>query len=108
MTKKSGYYVADVAGCADPSIVLYFDGEKMFTHGAEKPVNADYLLFIGEAPFDHRKVGQDIALQDASDWFVEASKGVTKGVAPVTPPKSVYEVVSVSYTHLTLPTTPYV
>lgn len=74
MAKKAGYYIASIAGTSDPSVILYFDGEKLWTHGSSEPIDDKHLLFIDEKPFEHRDVDSNSPSQDARDWFKEAKK----------------------------------
>lgn len=93
MSKKEGYYTAALAGCADPTVLLYFDGKNMLAHGSDKPLNAEYLLFIDSEPFEHRKIGQNKLSQNAQDWFVEANMDSEPKCDDKKPVNSVYEVV---------------
>tara|TARA_R110001583_G_scaffold174017_6_gene328262 strand:+ start:5252 stop:5674 length:423 start_codon:yes stop_codon:yes gene_type:complete len=93
MAKKEGYYSAAIAGCADPTVILYFDGEGMYSHGNETPLTDEFILFIDSEPFDHRDVNAGRECQSACDWFIDAAEGVTPKPIKEASHKSVYEVV---------------
>jgi len=97
MAKKEGYYSAALAGCSDPTILLYFDGKQLWTHGSDKPLTDEFLLFIDSEPFNHRFVGEAESVdgtvkvtQTADEWFKEAAQGV---LAVMDLPKEIYAVV---------------
>ena len=39
--RPKGYYVANVLGCADGDVIVYFDGKEYWSHGNAEPVPAD-------------------------------------------------------------------
>jgi len=69
MTKQEGYYRGDFSGCSDPSAIFYFDGEKLWAPGSNKPEDESALLFIDDEPFDHRNVNLGGSVSSAKEWF---------------------------------------
>lgn len=51
ITVKEGYYVAILAGGGGET-VLYCDGQQLFAHGTDKPLDPGYLEFISAEPVD--------------------------------------------------------
>lgn len=52
MTKKQGYYIATVPGCADGDVVVYWNGKEFYTVGSEEGFSPDKLLMISEEPIN--------------------------------------------------------
>lgn len=60
INRPKGYYRCDVPGTADPSVIVYWDGECFWAHGCSEPINPFHFLFLDSEPFDHRNVNYEM------------------------------------------------
>lgn len=67
--RTEGYYHCDVAGTADPSVIVYWDGECFWAHGCSEPVNPSHFLFLDAEPFDHRNVNLNCEVLTPGEWL---------------------------------------